>query len=37
MFQGMLVLDVLNTEHLVGVIERLKKVKGITRAERFLE
>ncbi|MGB2960421.1 MAG: TGS domain-containing protein, partial [Bacteroidota bacterium] len=37
MFEGMLVLDVQNTEHLVGVIERLKKVKGITRAERFQE
>jgi RelA/SpoT family (p)ppGpp synthetase len=37
MFEGMLVLDVQNTEHLVGVIERLKKVKGITNAERFQE
>ena len=37
MFEGMLVLDVQNTEHLVGVIERLKKVKGITGAERFQE
>ncbi len=37
MFEGMLVLDVTNTEHLVGIIERLKKIKGIDRAERYQE
>jgi len=36
-FEGMLVLDVQNKEHLVGLIERLRKVKGIKRAERFQE
>jgi guanosine-3',5'-bis(diphosphate) 3'-pyrophosphohydrolase len=36
-FEGMLVLDVRNTEHLKRVLERVRKIKGIKRTERFEE
>ena len=36
-FEGMLVLDVRNTDHLSRVLERVRKIKGIKRTERFEE
>jgi RelA/SpoT family (p)ppGpp synthetase len=37
MFQGMFVLYVRDTEHLARILERIKKIKGVTRAERLEE
>jgi guanosine-3',5'-bis(diphosphate) 3'-pyrophosphohydrolase len=35
MFEGVLVLNVRDTEHLERLLERIKKIKGVTRAERL--
>jgi (p)ppGpp synthase/HD superfamily hydrolase len=37
MFDGMFVLDVQNTEHLSRILDRLVKIKGVKRADRFDE
>ncbi|MBM2840828.1 MAG: relA [Bacteroidetes bacterium] len=37
MFQGTFILYVKDTEHLARIIERIKKIKGITRADRLEE
>ncbi|MBR9978997.1 MAG: bifunctional (p)ppGpp synthetase/guanosine-3',5'-bis(diphosphate) 3'-pyrophosphohydrolase [Bacteroidetes bacterium] len=37
MFSGSVLVTVSNLEHLERLIERLKKVKGISKAERFVE
>lgn len=35
MFEGIFVINVKDTEHLQRLLERIKKIKGITRAERL--
>ena len=37
LFDGQFILYVKNTEHLTGIVERLKRLKGITKVERFEE
>ena len=37
MFSGIIVLGVKNTEHLNRVVERLRKIKGVTQAERLTD
>ena len=37
MFEGLIVLNVKNTDHLGRIIEKLRKVRGVTRAERFMD
>jgi guanosine-3',5'-bis(diphosphate) 3'-pyrophosphohydrolase len=37
MFEGQFILYVKNTEHLNDIIDKLKKIKGIVRVERFEE
>jgi GTP pyrophosphokinase len=36
-FEGTFILQVKNTEHLTRVLEKVRKVKGMKRAERFEE
>jgi len=36
-FEGLIVLNVKNTDHLGRIIEKLRKVRGVSRAERFTE
>jgi guanosine-3',5'-bis(diphosphate) 3'-pyrophosphohydrolase len=36
-FDGTFILQVLNTDHLQRILEKIRKVKGVTRAERFDE
>jgi GTP pyrophosphokinase len=35
LFDGQFILYVKNTEHLSGIVERLKRLKGISKVERF--
>ncbi len=35
LFDGQFILYVKNTEHLTGIVDRLKRLKGITKVERF--
>ena len=35
LFDGQFILYVKNTEHLSGIVERLKRLKGVTKVERF--
>ncbi|MCZ6775413.1 MAG: bifunctional (p)ppGpp synthetase/guanosine-3',5'-bis(diphosphate) 3'-pyrophosphohydrolase [Ignavibacteria bacterium] len=37
MFQGLFVLNVKDTEHLNRILERIRRIKGVSRAERFDE
>ena len=37
LFDGQFILYVKNTEHLTGIVDRLKRLKGITKVERFEE
>src|ERR1041385_1570332 len=37
MFEGTIMINVKNTEHLQRIIEKLRKVKGVARAERLVE
>ncbi len=37
LFDGQFILYVKNTEHLNGIVDRLKRLKGITKVERFEE
>ena len=37
LFDGQFILYVKNTEHLSGIVERLKRLKGVTKVERFEE
>jgi len=37
MFQGLFVLNVKDTEHLNRILERIRRIKGVSRAERFEE
>ena len=37
LFEGLIVLNVKNTEHLHRIIDKLRKVRGVTRAERFTD
>ncbi len=37
LFDGQFILYVKNTEHLTGIVERLRRLKGITKVERFEE
>jgi RelA/SpoT family (p)ppGpp synthetase len=37
LFAGTIMIGVKNTEHLARIIEKLRKVKGVARAERLLE
>ncbi len=37
MFEGQFILYVKNTEHLNGIVDKLRKIKGIVKAERFEE
>ncbi|MBM2844933.1 MAG: relA [Bacteroidetes bacterium] len=37
MFQGTFILYVKDTEHLNRILEKIRRIKGVTRAERFEE
>ncbi|HEY4643152.1 MAG TPA: ACT domain-containing protein, partial [Bacteroidota bacterium] len=37
MFDGTIILYVKNTDHLQRLIERIRKVKGVLKVERFVE
>ncbi len=37
LFEGTIIIGVKNTEHLERIIEKLRKIKGVFRAERLLE
>jgi GTP diphosphokinase / guanosine-3',5'-bis(diphosphate) 3'-diphosphatase len=37
MFEGMIIISVKNTEHLSRIVEKIRKIRGVTRAERLLE
>ena len=37
MFEGTIIVGVKNTDHLTRIIEKLKKIKGVSRAERLVE
>jgi (p)ppGpp synthase/HD superfamily hydrolase len=37
LFQGLIVVNVKNTEHLQRILEKVRKVKGVSRAERFTD
>lgn len=37
LFEGLIVLNVKNTDHLGRIIEKLRKIRGVTRAERFMD
>jgi hypothetical protein len=37
LFHGTFILFVKDTEHLGRIIDRIKKIRGVDRAERFVE
>ena len=37
MFDGSILVNVKNTEHLTRIIEKLKNVRGVSHAERLVE
>ncbi len=37
MFHGTIMINVKNTEHLQRIVEKLRKIKGVSRAERLLD
>jgi (p)ppGpp synthase/HD superfamily hydrolase len=36
-FEGTIIVGVKNTEHLQRIIEKLKKIRGVSRTERLVE
>jgi (p)ppGpp synthase/HD superfamily hydrolase len=36
-FEGTIIVGVKNTEHLQRIIEKLKKIQGVSRTERMVE